>query len=170
MLIKEGGIRAKPQHLTCPSLLPLTCFSPLLCCLSAFIFSPCTSWPDPHLSVLSLLCLHFYIPLSLSLSLRSVTLSFTLSVGGRALLGKTPASEFMERLLWQQTHTWPYPSLFNCTVCLLFFFFILAIVKPFFRPKTSSPPELFSWGHKFSSGGKVKDSLWLIRKKKHWAG
>lgn len=76
MLIKEGGISAKPQHLTCPSVLPLTCFSPvfspLLCCPSAFFFFARAPADQTCICPCSLLfCLHFYIPLFLSaLSLR----------------------------------------------------------------------------------------------------
>lgn len=81
-LIKEGAFRAKPQHLTCLSVLPLTCFYAffsllLLHCLSAFISSLCTSWKHLHLSLLSLFCLHFYIcSLPLFLSALSLRLSF----------------------------------------------------------------------------------------------
>ena len=110
MLIKEGWDQLS-RCISPASTLPSSC--PL--CFSAFIFSLCASWPDLYLSsafFVLLTFLHLLPPSSLFLSLRSVTPSFILSVGGRALFGKTPAGEFMERLLWLQTHThiaFPFP-------------------------------------------------------------
>lgn len=105
---------------------PVSSPSHLPCCLSAFILPSLTS---------PIFIPAFFVLLTFPTSARLLSFSplchsqsFILSVGGRALFGKTPASDLMERLLWQQTHTQPYPSLFSCI-----FFFILAIVKPFSR-------------------------------------
>lgn len=149
---KRGGISAKPHLLLCSSshLSPPSLLSLLLSLICFVVFQPsflACALADQTYICPSLFCLRFYIcPLAL-FSPRSVTPPVrSVSVGGQALFGKTPASELMERLLWQQTHTYtqPYPSLFNCTVCLLSFFSLLAIVKPFSCLTTPPLQELFS--------------------------
>lgn len=115
VLIKEGGLRAKP-HIS-PA--PLFCLSPvcieapllLLTSLVCFVVDQplflARALPDQTYIYLLFfwVMLTFLQLLAASLFVRPVTHSFILSVGGLGLSGKTLVCVLMERLLWQQTHT-----------------------------------------------------------------
>lgn len=115
VLIKEGGLRAKP-HIS-PA--PLFCLSPvcieapllLLTSLVCFVVDQplflARALPDQTYIYLLffLVLLTFLQLLAASLFVHPVTHSFILSVGGLGLSGKTLVCVLMERLLWQQTHT-----------------------------------------------------------------